>query len=209
MSISGEAYVSRPKYAPVGLSRLERLETDLEQARKLAQMLEAEEKESIPDGHVRGSEKIDELGREADLLVGDDASIDQRKQLVSGTAKFFDRSRSAADEPSLRLLQTKYKLDLFILYLRRAFYTCYYSASINDSVEELERRSIRYYRRVPVTPAAGLAGENKQQVKKEVEDAEEDGEEKKDVEPMAVDEPIKNGAASGKAEKDPTVRDRK
>ena len=110
--------------------------------------------------------------------------------------------------------QTKYKLDLFILYLRRAFFTCYYSASINDSVEELERRSIRYYRRVPVTLPAALAGregEDKKQSKKEAEDGEEDGEErKKEAEPMVVDEPeVASDAAKGiKGEKDPTVRDR-
>ena len=83
MSISGEAYVSRPKYAPVGLSRLERLEKDLDQARKLAKMLEDQDKDLVPEGQMRGSEKIDGLGREADALVGEGASIEQRKQLVS------------------------------------------------------------------------------------------------------------------------------
>ena len=87
MSIGSESYVSRPKYAPQGTSRLERLEKDLEQARKLALLLEDEEKESVPEGLVRGSEKIDELGREAAKLVesreSGGASLDEKKQLVS------------------------------------------------------------------------------------------------------------------------------
>ena len=109
-------------------------------------------------------------------------------------------------------MQTKYKLDLFILYLRRAFYTCYYSASINDSVEELERRSIRYYRRIPNPPStllAGRDGDDKKQVKRETEDAEEEGEErKKDVEPMAVDGAKDAAGPADKDEKDPQVKDR-
>jgi len=202
MSIGSESYVSRPKYAPQGTSRLERLEKDLEQARKLAQLLEEEEKESVPEGLVRGSEKIDELGREAAKLVesreAGGSSIEQKKQLVSSLP--FRRFRL---EPSNALLilasvlrsleQTKFKLDLYILYLRRAFFTCYYSASVNDSVEELERRSIQYLRRVPsvLTPASAGKGDKEKTKKKPSEEVEEEGEERKKeavVVPMKVDD---------------------
>lgn len=40
----------------------------------------------------------------------------------------------------------KKELDLYILYLRNAFNTCYYSASIHDFKEELVRKSCIYYR---------------------------------------------------------------
>jgi hypothetical protein len=47
-------------------------------------------------------------------------------------------------------IQIKLHLDLYLTYLREAFHTCYYSAAISESPEELQRRSIRYYRKVPV-----------------------------------------------------------
>lgn len=43
--------------------------------------------------------------------------------------------------------KAKLHLDLYILYLRNAFHTCYYSASVNDSREELDRRSVVYFRK--------------------------------------------------------------
>lgn len=81
MSIGGESYVSRPKLTPQGASRLERLETDLEQARRLALLLEEESKDSVPEGTLRGSERIDQLGREAAKLVNSE-TLDEKKRLV-------------------------------------------------------------------------------------------------------------------------------
>lgn len=40
----------------------------------------------------------------------------------------------------------KKELDFYILYLRQAFNSCYYSASINDFKEELQRKSSMFYR---------------------------------------------------------------
>ncbi|TIA92317.1 hypothetical protein E3P99_00631 [Wallemia hederae] len=46
----------------------------------------------------------------------------------------------------------KKELDLYILYLRSAFNTCYYSASIHDFPEEMLRKSCMYYRNTTVPP---------------------------------------------------------
>ncbi|TIA80398.1 hypothetical protein E3P77_02387 [Wallemia ichthyophaga] len=46
----------------------------------------------------------------------------------------------------------KKELDLYILYLRNAFNTCYYSASIHDFKEELVRKSCIYYRNTANPP---------------------------------------------------------
>lgn len=115
----------------------------------------------------------------------------------------------------------KYKLDLYILYLRRAFYTCYYSASVNSSVEEVERRSINYLRRLPtpsiLVPVLGSAEKKKASLE---EEGEEEGEErKKDAEetPMVVEDDDADVAVfdeveeakGGKDEIDPVLKDRK
>lgn len=57
------------------------------------------------------------------------------------------------EDSAATLRRTKVQLDLYLTYLRRVFHTCYYSGSINDSREELESRSLKYLRKVPVAPA--------------------------------------------------------
>lgn len=135
VAVNDAPVVSKPKLAPEGSNTLERLEKDLDQARRLIVLLQAE-----TDGTTRTAAEHDGL-----------KAIDTRLAALA-PAPAPDAPAEAAEA---RLRRTKLHLDLYLAYLRRVFHTCYYSGSINDSREELESRSLRYLRKVPaVQPPA-------------------------------------------------------
>lgn len=68
-----------------------------------------------------------------------------------GTAA-FSRAKSGL-RATTWVEQLKFKLDLWLSYLRDAFHTCYYSYLLADSREELHQHSIQYFRRRPADAA--------------------------------------------------------
>lgn len=105
------------------------------------------------------------------------------------------------------------QLDLYLLYLRRAFHTCYYSSSINNSINELERRCIRYFRRTPhgasskkakpgsESPRRKIVGGDKKAEEEEDEDEDEDGNERRRHADADEDDSAVNGGGQHENEK--------
>lgn len=137
VTVNDAALVDKPKIAPEGSNTLERLTKDLDQARRLIILLQAE-----TDGTSRTAVEQDGL-----------KAIDNRMQAYAPA--------DATTDDNAQLKKTKLHLDLYLTYLRKVFHTCYYSGSINDSREELEARCIKYLRKVPsivtAPPASGEA----------------------------------------------------
>ncbi|CED84199.1 arsenite-resistant protein asr2 [Phaffia rhodozyma] len=130
VAINSEPYVSRARLAPEGTNNLNRLNKDLTQAKAIAILFESQSLKKAGGEEVVGSE-----------------AIDQKVEELHGTT---DLDGDAA------VAKVKFHLDLYITYLRRAFHTCYYSASVADSAEELQRLSVRYLRkqkRASLSPA--------------------------------------------------------
>lgn len=122
--------IGKPKLAPEGSGTAERLQKDLEQARQLILLLQAE-----TDGTSRTAAEHDGL-----------KAIDSKMASLAPAA-----AADGLEDAEGSLRRTKLHLDLYLTYLRRVFHTCYYSGSISDSREELEVRSLKYLRKVPST----------------------------------------------------------
>lgn len=95
-------------------------------------------------------------------------------------------------------------LDLYLAYLRQAFNTCYYCASITDHVEELQRKCIKHVRK-PMSKA--VVAEIAQQMGFGTKDIEEDKTVIKDEQESAEKPKDPSGKDKAGEKKDPEGRD--
>ncbi|PWN29765.1 hypothetical protein BDZ90DRAFT_226006 [Jaminaea rosea] len=150
--------------APSGAGRLQRLATDLRQAKELVRWLEAEDREQLwPTGEE--SPPLDEAGRSANATDAS-AEIGRKVFEAMGMTRYYEADGSELEDDVLRsiadnerLLDSesfkaavrstiKKQLDLHLDLLREVYHCDYYSSTICDFSEELVRRARAHYRRM-------------------------------------------------------------
>lgn len=146
--------------APSGASRLTRLAKDLRQSKALLQSLQREDRELLwpaDDGledrdreaiHTDASVEISRRVFEAQGLknyveVSGETEDEVLAQISEGTSPFVSE-----DEKAEVRLAVKKQLDLHLDILRQAYHCDYYSSTVCDFAEELDRRSRAHFRRV-------------------------------------------------------------
>ncbi|KAI0751499.1 hypothetical protein C8Q80DRAFT_579948 [Daedaleopsis nitida] len=166
-------FVTRVRHTPEVASKPDRLEKDLENAKKLAAILEEEymnlRKFKIPEkpqngdaptdgnGDQTGAPNEDSAMRDATAEAEDDP--EPREMGSEAVERHIEKVMAdlqeqgavdTSDEKALEAKRTVIALDLYLAYLRGAFNTCYYCAVITDHLEELQRKCITHIRK-PMT----------------------------------------------------------
>ncbi|KLO15738.1 hypothetical protein SCHPADRAFT_902111 [Schizopora paradoxa] len=159
-------FVNKIRQAPDVASKPDRILKDLEQVKKLASLLEDEydrvrhfKVESKPqaDGDANADASVVRPDGDQDMEESDDEPRERGIDAVERRiVKLHEELPQPADENDMWLWENKKNviaLDLYLAYLRQAFNTCYYCASITDHAEELQRKCIKHIRR-PMSKAA-------------------------------------------------------
>ncbi|KAM5534897.1 hypothetical protein V8D89_011452 [Ganoderma adspersum] len=160
-------FVTRTRHTPDVASKPDRLVKDLENAKRLAAILEEEymslRKAKIDmkkNGDASGDANGETVVPNEDADMGDalDADDDPEPREMGSEAVerhiekvMADLQEQGAvdtsDEKALEAKRTVIALDLYLAYLRAAFNTCYYCAVITDHVEELQRKCVKHLRK--------------------------------------------------------------
>ncbi|RPD66715.1 hypothetical protein L226DRAFT_529121 [Lentinus tigrinus ALCF2SS1-7] len=163
-------FVTRVRHTPEVASKPDRLVKDLENAKKLAAILEEEymnlRKAKIDEKPQNGNASDTANGEQTDALNEDSAMRDataeaeddpEPREMGSEAVErriekvMADLQEQGAvdtsDEKALEAKRTVIALDLYLAYLRGAFNTCYYCAVVTDHLEELQRKCIKHIRK--------------------------------------------------------------
>ncbi|PIL36890.1 transcription factor [Ganoderma sinense ZZ0214-1] len=160
-------FVTRTRHTPDVASKPDRLVKDLENAKRLAAILEEEYmalRKARIDMKQNGDSSADANGEtevpNEDATMGDAVDADddpEPREMGSETVErhiekvMADLQEQGAvdtsDEKALEAKRTVIALDLYLAYLRAAFNTCYYCAVITDHVEELQRKCVKHLRK--------------------------------------------------------------
>ncbi|KAI0677002.1 hypothetical protein C8Q78DRAFT_960315 [Trametes maxima] len=163
-------FVTRVRYTPEVASKPDRIAKDLENAKKLAALMEEEymrlrkaKVDEKPKQDGEPSANGDDVKSEApnEDATMRDASADpedpEPREMGSEAVErriekvLADLQEQGAvdtsDEKALEAKRTVIALDLYLAYLRAAFNTCYYCAVVTDHVEELQRKCVKHLRK--------------------------------------------------------------
>ncbi|KAI9066390.1 hypothetical protein FKP32DRAFT_1673915 [Trametes sanguinea] len=161
-------FVTRVRYTPEVASKPDRMAKDLENAKKLAAILEDEYVRLVKAKVDEKPRKEGETGGEGDkpdapaedTTMGDstaDAEDPMPREMGSEAVErriekvMADLQEQGlvdtSDEKALEAKRTVIALDLYLAYLRAAFNTCYYCAVVTDHVEELQRKCVKHLRK--------------------------------------------------------------
>ncbi|KAI5122188.1 hypothetical protein M0805_007085 [Coniferiporia weirii] len=205
-------FSNKVRYAPEVASKPDRIAKDLEQVKKLVALNEEEyervrtfRQEALPfkegaegaaaperNGSSQDKDASEPAPPAEDVLMTDALAEDGEPRekgseaVERRIAKLVSDLPEPASDAEARALETKKNtiaLDLYLAYLRAAFHTCYYCASVSDHLEELQRKCIKHVRK-PLSKllAAEVAqqSESTSKVKEEDKDVKVEGEEGKD-----------------------------
>ncbi|KAI0824652.1 hypothetical protein BC628DRAFT_1377138 [Trametes gibbosa] len=161
-------FVTRVRHTPEVASKPDRIVKDLENAKKLAALMEEEymrlrkakvEQKPKENGDLTANGDNPEVPTE-DTTMGDaaaDAEDPEPREMGSEAVErrvekvLADLHEQGAvdtsDEKALETKRTMIALDLYLAYLRAAFNTCYYCAVVTDHVEELQRKCVKHLRK--------------------------------------------------------------
>lgn len=145
--------------APSGSGRLQRLAKDLKQAKATLRHVEAEDRELL----WREVQLEDEDRQAIDTDAS--AEIEKRVYQEMGMKRWYDPSAEAEDDALMQIHENtrnlvsdeeraevreaiKKQLDLHLDILREVYHCDYYSSTICDFAEELDRRARAHFRRV-------------------------------------------------------------
>ncbi|KAL3901404.1 MAG: hypothetical protein SGCHY_000626 [Lobulomycetales sp.] len=118
--VSPVRFPLRIRSAPFISGKKARLETDLEQAKKLVSFLDTE---------IKGAE-----------IANTTEKIEEK------LASLLKKRQSSENEEEMEIIKLKLSLDLYILYLRRVHFFDYYYGMGMDSLEALNRRCGMHFR---------------------------------------------------------------
>ncbi|TDL29176.1 hypothetical protein BD410DRAFT_779501 [Rickenella mellea] len=170
---STRPFINRIRQAPEVASKPERIAKDLEQAKKLVAVME-EDNEQLrqhkidiaspapapppkdgEDEHKENGE-ADQLQADVSMAIvgGEEKDGEPKEKGSEAVEKHIAKLVAALPEPTseeeeknLELKKNTIALDLYLDYLRAAFHTCYYCASVSDHLEELQRKCIKHVRK--------------------------------------------------------------
>jgi len=153
-------FVNKLRQAPEVASKPDRILKDLEQVKKLASILEDEYErvrhfavESKPqrEGDVNGEAEAVKSDVDQNMDSTDDEPRERGTDAVERrVAKLHEELPQPANENDMWMWENKKNviaLELYLAYLRHAFNTCYYCASVTDHAEELQRKCIKHVRK--------------------------------------------------------------
>ncbi|OJT13375.1 Serrate RNA effector molecule -like protein [Trametes pubescens] len=163
-------FVTRVRYTPEVASKPDRLAKDLENAKKLAALLEGEymrlrkakvDEKPQDNGEPSANANGDKPEAPAEDATMADATADAddpepremgseavERRVEKVLADLHEQGAvDTSDEKSLEAKRTVIALDLYLAYLRAAFNTCYYCAVVTDHVEELQRKCVKHVRK--------------------------------------------------------------
>ncbi|KAI1789040.1 hypothetical protein LXA43DRAFT_1023033 [Ganoderma leucocontextum] len=160
-------FVTRTRHTPDVASKPDRLVKDLENAKRLAAILEEEYmnlRKARIDMKQNGDASADANGENEvpneDAPMGDAADAEDDPEPREMGSEAVERhiekvmadlqeqgAVDTSDEKALEAKRTVIALDLYLAYLRAAFNTCYYCAVITDHVEELQRKCVKHLRK--------------------------------------------------------------
>ncbi|KAI0663173.1 hypothetical protein C8Q70DRAFT_908268 [Cubamyces menziesii] len=163
-------FVTRVRYTPEVASKPDRMAKDLENAKKLAAIMEEEyvrlvrakldekpPKEGEPSNSAGGDKP--EAPNEDTTMRDSTADSEDPEPREMGSEAVERRIEKVladlqeqglidtSDEKALEAKRTVIALDLYLAYLRAAFNTCYYCAVVTDHVEELQRKCVKHLRK--------------------------------------------------------------
>jgi len=154
-------FVNKVRQAPEVASKPDRIMKDLDQVKKLASILEDEydrvrrfSVDSKPQAEGDAHGDASAVKSEMDQNMVDASEDEPRERGIDAVerriAKLHEELPQPANENDMWMWENKKNviaLDLYLAYLRQAFNTCYYCASIIDHVEELQRKCIKHTRK--------------------------------------------------------------
>ncbi|KAI0356500.1 hypothetical protein OH77DRAFT_1423431 [Trametes cingulata] len=162
-------FVTRVRYTPEVASKPDRLVKDLENAKKLAALMEEEymrlRKAKVDEKPRKEGESANANGDQSEAPNEDttmrdateDAEDPEPREMGSEAVErrieklLADLQEQGgldtSDEKALEAKRTVIALDLYLAYLRAAFNTCYYCAVVTDHVEELQRKCVKHLRK--------------------------------------------------------------
>ncbi|CDO74626.1 hypothetical protein BN946_scf184325.g13 [Trametes cinnabarina] len=205
-------FVTRVRYTPEVASKPDRMAKDLENAKKLAAILENEYVKLVKAKADEKPRKEGETGSEGDkpeppaedTTMGDstaDAEDPMPREMGSEAVErriekvMADLQEQGlvdtSDEKALEAKRTVIALDLYLAYLRAAFNTCYYCAVVTDHVEELQRKCVKHVRKPMSKMLLQEVQAEAQKAEKSVK-IEDGGEAPKEKETSAKDKPAEN-----------------
>lgn len=160
---TSEPFTARIRYTPPAANKLARMEKDLDQAKRLAAVLEARAvevanyKPLFPVGAPLEQAGKDEAADE-DPLKAESNEMDQSGQEDLDASRGSKAVESRIDKIASETLDTDengnpdrekhvaLSLDTYLAYLREAFHCCYYCGVVADHAEELVRKCIKHER---------------------------------------------------------------
>ncbi|KAH9850035.1 hypothetical protein C2E23DRAFT_837171 [Lenzites betulinus] len=161
-------FVTRVRHTPEVASKPDRLVKDLENAKKLAALMEeeymrlrkakVEEKPKENGDSATNGDKPEAPAEDTTMAdAAEDAEDPEPREMGSEAVErrvekvLADLHEQGAvdtsDEKALEAKRTVIALDLYLAYLRAAFNTCYYCAVVTDHVEELQRKCVKHMRK--------------------------------------------------------------
>lgn len=164
-------FTGRVRYAPEVASKPDRLSKDLEKAKALAAILEAQAEElrkrkiepkkeqngsaaATGSGDAPHAEQPDVVMHEVEASEEEDPEPRERgseaveRRIEKIMADIRDQGLvDANDEKAYEAKKTVVSLDLYLAYLRAAYHACYYCALVTDHQEELQRKCVRHVRK--------------------------------------------------------------
>ncbi|KAG6860310.1 hypothetical protein C0995_012862 [Termitomyces sp. Mi166 len=190
-------FINRVRYAPEVASKPDRLRKDLASAKALAAVLEQHAttlRQFKPSSAAQGDDEANKADGDEDskMAAFDAEDVEEEQEPKESGSDAVERriEKLMADMRDLGLVDDSdekayedkkvvISLDLYIVYLRAAFHTCYYCAVVTDHLEELQRKCLKHTRK-PLSKAM------LEEIKAEAEKAEKEKEkaEKKEDETM-------------------------
>ncbi|KAI0771991.1 hypothetical protein BD413DRAFT_604124 [Trametes elegans] len=163
-------FITRVRFTPEVASKPDRLAKDLENAKKLAAILEDEymklRKAKVDEKPQNGDEasasangaKVEAPNEDTTMAdaTADSEDPDPREMGSEAVERRVEKvladlqeqgAVDTSDEKALEAKRTVIALDLYLAYLRAAFNTCYYCAVVTDHVEELQRKCVQHLRK--------------------------------------------------------------
>ncbi|KDR74495.1 hypothetical protein GALMADRAFT_250472 [Galerina marginata CBS 339.88] len=158
-------FVNKIRYAPEVASRPDRLEKDLDNAKKLAPILEEQAAklratklpQNPPAANGEGDAvKNDEEDAKMAPLEEEEEEPEPKESGSEAVERRIEKVMSDMREQGLidvnnekayKEKQVVVSLDMYLSYLRAAFHTCYYCAVVTDHLEELQRKCLKHDRK--------------------------------------------------------------
>ncbi|KAG8829040.1 hypothetical protein FRC17_007179 [Serendipita sp. 399] len=168
VAVTSDPYIAKIRYTPAIANKLSRMEKDLEQAKRLAAVLEtqaaelASYKPSYPIGTPLNAVPITSEGtgendgamtEDIDHARGTKAVEERIDKIASET---IDTDENGKPDYAKKVALS---LDLYLAYLREAFHCCYYCVAVTDHQEELARKCIKHERREEPVAAEAVNNE--------------------------------------------------